>query len=78
MQGGGQIMDKNKYSTNNDNKLSNTKIELRKEVLNDIRALHERETSERISANDLEIITKELAEITEMIRDKDSMMEVRK
>lgn len=71
-------MDKNKYSTNNDNKLSNTKIELIKEVLNDIRALHDREISERISANDLEIITKELAEITEMIRDKDSMMEVRK
>lgn len=70
-------MENNKYSANDDNKISNTKIELRKEALNDIRELHDRITSERHSAEDLERITQELTEIAEMIRDKDSMMKVR-
>lgn len=70
-------MEDNKYSANNENKLSNTRIELRKEVLKDIRRLCDKVATERYSEQELKIIIKELKEIAEMIRDKDSMMEVR-
>lgn len=70
-------MGNNKYSSNNENKLSNTKIELRKEVLNDVRALCDKVKEERYSEHEFKILIQELKEIAEMIRDKDSMMEVR-
>ena len=70
-------MEDNKYSANNENKLSNTKIELRKAVLNDIRELCDKVKSERYSEQALTVIIQELKEIAEMIRDKDSMMQIR-
>ena len=59
-------------------KKENTKIEIRKEILQLIRSKYDNICVGDYDAEELEVVQQELKEIAEMVRDKDKLMKIKK